>query len=172
MKQISTYLAFAALLSFTPFYSTVQAQDVTIGVVNTSRIIQESPQGQEVQQQLQKEFSDRGKQLRADQKKLEEMQETMEKDAAIMSQTEREEMQRRIRRLQRNLERNREAYQEDLQYQRNQELQNVRREVVKAIQTVAKQNGYDLVLSQGVIHASNQINITEQVIDYLKETSG
>lgn len=172
MKQIGKYLAIAAIGVFYSFHSLAQDQDVTIGVVNTSRIIQESPQGEQVQAQLQKEFSDRRQELLSDQKQLQGMQERMEKDAAIMSETEREELQRRIARLQRNLERDQKALQEDFQYQRNQALTDIRKEVVQAIQTVAKQNGYDLVLSQGVVHAGNRINITDQVIEYLREKDG
>lgn len=173
MKKIDQYFLSLVLLTFLSFSSPAQArEDVTIGVVNTSRILQQSPQGQKVREQLQKEFSDRKQKLLADQKELKEMQKRMEKDAAIMSGTERQELQRRISRLQRSLQRDQEAYQEDLQYQRQQELADVRAEIVEAIQTVAKQNGYDLVLSQGVIHASNQVNITDMVIEYLRQSAG
>lgn len=172
MKQIGKYHAIIAILTFNSFYLPVQAEEVTIGVVNTPRIIQQSPQGKELQAELQKEFSDRKQDLLSRQEKLQEMQEKMEKDSAIMSQTEGQELQRQIARLQRELKRDQAAFQEDLQYRRKQELSSVRQEIVEAIQSLAKQNGYDLVIDQGVAHASNQINITDQVIEYLKESAG
>lgn len=172
MKQISTYLAITAILAFSSFYFPAQAEDVTIGVVNPSRIIQQSPQGKAMREQLQKEFSERKQALLSRQEKLKGMQERMEKDAAIMSRTERQELQGRIARLQRDLKRDQEAYQEDLRFQRKRELAGIKEEVVQAIQTVAKKNGYDLVIGQGVLHASNQVNITDQVIEYLKDKAG
>lgn len=172
MLQISKYSAIISLLVFAAFCLPAQAEDVTIGVVNTPRVVQQSPQGKAMQQKLQKEFSDRKQELLSDQNKLKDMQDKMEKDAAIMSQAERQDMQRKIRRLQRNLKRDQQAYQEDLQYERKQELATIKKVIVEAIQTVARQNGYDLVMDQSVTFASNQVNITDEVIDYLRKNSG
>jgi len=125
-----------------------------------------------MQAELQKEFSEREQELLTAQEELQEMQERMERDAAIMSQTERQELQRGMAELQRDLKRKQEAFREDFQYRRNQELQSIRQKIVQAIQSVAKQNGYDLIIGQGVVHASNQVNITDEVIEYLRDTSG
>ena len=40
------------------------------------------------------------------------------------------------------------------------------------MQTVARQNNYDIVLSDGVIFASSKVNITDKVIEYLKANPG
>lgn len=173
MNQISKYFAITTILAFSSFCLPVQAQeDITIGVVNMARVLKESPQGQAVREQLQKEFSGRKQDLVAEQTKLNGMKKRMEKDAAVMSQSEGQKLQSRISRLQRDLQRDEETFKEDFQYQRNQELAKAQEEIVKAVQTIAKKNGYDLVLGRGVLHASNQVNITEQVIKYLKGSAG
>lgn len=172
MKRISHYLAIITVLTLNAFSFPVQAQEVTIGVVNTSRILQQSPQAEAMQAQLEEEFSDRRESLISNQKKLKGMMEKMERDSAIMSQAERQEMQSQIAQLQRDLKREQAAFREDFQYRRNQELSSIRDEIIQAVRTVAKQNGYDLVLGQGVVHASNQVNITDQVIEYLQESAG
>lgn len=172
MKSINKYFVITAILAFSSFCFPVQAEDITIGVVNTPRIVQQSPQGKKMREKLQEEFSGRKKDLLAEQDKLKKMQERMEKDSAIMSEAERQKLQRDMARLQRNLKRDQEAFQEDLQFQRRQQLADIQQVIVDAIQTVAKKNGYDLVMDQSVVYASNQVNITDQVIEYLKNKSG
>lgn len=151
---------------------TVQAEDYRIGAVNAVRILEQSPQAKRLRDQIEKEFSPRDRQLVEDQKKLKDMEDRMERDAAIMSEAERQELEREIINMRRELKRNQDQFREDLSYRRNEELSKIQKEIVQAIQTVAKQNNYDLVLSEGVIFASTKVDMTELVIDYLKKKNG
>lgn len=169
MKYISRYLVITGVLLFNPLFMTAQAEDYRIGAVNAVRILEQSPQAERLRAEIEREFSPRDRQLVDDQKKLKEMEDRMERDAAIMSEAERQELEREIINLRRELKRNQDQFREDLSYRRNEELSRIQKEIVQAIQTVAKQNNYDLVLSEGVIFASTRIDITDLVIEHLKK---
>lgn len=169
MKYISRYLVITGVLFFNPLFVTAQAEDYKIGAVNAVRILEQSPQAERLRAEIEKEFSPRDRQLVENQKKLKEMEDRMERDAAIMSEAERQELEREIINLRRELKRNQDQFREDLSYRRNEELSRIQKEIVQAIQTVAKQNNYDLVLSEGVIFASTRIDITDLVIEHLKK---
>jgi len=168
LKNIGRYLLVTAALLCNPLIATVQAEDYRIGAVNAVRILEQSPQAENLRAQIEKEFSPRDRQLVEDQKRLKEMEDRMERDAAIMSETERQQLEREIINLRRELKRDQDEFREDLSYRRNEELTKIQKEIVQAIQTVAQQNNYDLVLSEGVIFASTKVDITDKVIEYLR----
>ena len=47
----------------------------------------------------------------------------------------------------------------------------IQKQIIQSIQQVAKDNQYDLVLSEGVLYASPKIDMSELVIEYLKKDS-
>lgn len=172
MKPIDKYLAIIALLALGALYIPVQAEDLTIGVVNTSRIVKQSPQGREMLKELQQDFSGRKRKLVSEQNDLNKMQKKLKNSSAIMSQTEILNLQEKIRQTQHDLKRDQESFQEDLQYERKEKIENIKKVIFKAVRTVAKQDGYDLVMEHSVGYASNQVDITDKVIQYLKQKAG
>jgi outer membrane protein len=145
------------------------AQELKIGAVNAIRILEQSPQAESMRAQIEKEFSPRDRELVSSQRKLKEMEDRLGKDAAIMSENERRKLERDIITERRELKRTQDEFREDLTFRRNEEIANIQKEIIEAIQEVAKQNNYDLVLSEGVIFASPKSDITQLVIDHLKK---
>ncbi len=50
-----------------------------------------------------------------------------------------------------------------------EEFAKIQKRIVEAIQQVAKDNNYDVVLSKGIIYASSKVDISGLVIEYLKK---
>lgn len=172
MKKISTLLFVigicVAMLSGSAF-----AADYKIGAVNAVRILEQSPQAEIMRKEIEKEFSPRDQELVAMQKKLKDNEDRLSKDSAIMSDTERKKLERDIINQRRELKRSQDEFREDLTFRRNEEIAKIQKEIVEAIQVVAKENNFDLVLSDGVIFASPKVDITQLVIDHLsKKESG
>jgi outer membrane protein len=161
---IASTLLLANLL-VTPAY----AQEYKIGVVNAQRILEQSPQARKTEALLENEFSPRQKQLLAEQKALQDLEAKHAKDAAVMGETERKNLERDIVTKQRDLQRNNDVLREDFAFRRNEELAKIQTEIVNAIQVVAKDNKFDLVLSDGVIFASSAVDMTDLVIQYLSK---
>jgi len=145
------------------------AADIKIGVVNASRILQNSPQAEAAREKIQREFSPRDRELIEQQKKLKSMEDKLSKDGAIMSESERANLEREIVQLKRDIKRTQTEFREDLNFRRNEEFGEIQTTILKAVETVAKERGYDLVLGDGVIYGSDKVDISDQVIEYLKK---
>ena len=89
-----------------------------------------------------------------------------------MSEQERSKLERDIISEKRDLKRSQDEFREDLNFRRNEEFAKIQKRIVEAIQKVAKDNNYDVVLSEGVIYASSRVDISNLVIDYLKNENG
>lgn len=144
------------------------AADIKIGVVNATRILQNSPQAEAAREKIQREFSPRDRELIEQQKKLKSMEDRLSKDGAIMSESERSNLEREIVQLKRDIKRSQTEFREDLNFRRNEEFGEIQNTILKAVETVAKEQGYDLVLGDGVIYGSDKVDISSQVIEYLE----
>jgi outer membrane protein len=67
----------------------------------------------------------------------------------------------------RDAKRAQQEFSEDFNVRRNEELGKLQRRIVEAIRAIAKDQNYDLLLTDGVIYANDQIDITKQVQEKL-----
>jgi outer membrane protein len=140
-----------------------------IAFVNQAKLLQKAPQAESARSKLQKEFSKRDKSLVSLQKQIKSKAIKLQKDAAILSASELNKLKRKITLLRRDLERDKAAFKEDLSIRQNEELVKLQKSVLKSIQTIAKKEKYDLIISDGVIYASKQIDITDKILAELKK---
>lgn len=145
-----------------------QAQDFKVGFVNIGRLISESPQATTAMEELQVEFAPRQREVVAMQNQLQEQQEKIQRDLEVMGPEERRNAERDLRRDERELARNQQEFQEDINLRRNEALGKLQRELLREVQGYATEQGYDLIVSDGVLYASTSIDITEQVLAGLK----
>jgi len=157
------------ILLLTIPFQTVNAEDYKLGAVNAIRVLEKSPQADTARGIIEKEFAPRDAQLVAQQKEIKAMEDKVVKDGAIMSEDERSKLERDIINKKRDLKREQDEFREDFNFRRNEEFANIQRDIVAAIQQVAKDNNYDVVLSDGVIYASPKVDISDLVIEYLKK---
>lgn len=146
----------------------VMAEDLKIGVVNASRVLDQSPQKDRALARLEQEFSSRSQQLEEKSRQLRDKQEKLSRDAAILSDDERQKMEREITSDRRELQRLQDEYSEDLSIRRNEELRQLEEDIAEVIVELAESENYDVVLYQGVIFASDKTDITDQVLEMLK----
>lgn len=172
MKKNNLFLITLTLSLGTSVFTAAYADDYKIGAVNGVRLLEQSPQAERMRTQIEKEFAPRDRELVSVQKKLKASEDKLAKDAAIMSETERKKLERAIIGQRRELKRSQDEFREDLTFRRNEEIARIQKEIVEAIQIVARNNNYDVVLSEGVIYASQKVDITKLVIDYLKKKNG
>ncbi|MBL1142351.1 MAG: OmpH family outer membrane protein [Proteobacteria bacterium] len=145
------------------------AEELKIGAVQVLKILEQSPQYKAAGKSLDKEFEARSKTLIAEQKKIKSLEDKLGKDKAIMSETEISKMERDILNKRRDYKRSQDEFREDINFRRNEELSKIQKVIFEAIQKVAKENNYDVVLSEGVIYASSKADMTQLVIDSLNK---
>lgn len=137
--------------------------DLKIGFVNIPLVLEKAPQAEKAKKRLEQKFSPRDKQLVAQQKEIQTLEEKMTRDAAVMGENERADLERDILSKKRDAKRSQQEFSEDFNASRNEELGKLQRRIVEAIRAIAKDQNFDLLLTDGVIYASEQIDITNQV---------
>ena len=150
------------------FAMPASAQELKIGVVNTPALMQGSPHFKAAMEALQEEFAPRRREMLAKQKEYEELATKVQKDVAVMGETERRNAEKNLRDLQREVTRLQSEFQEDSNLRQNQEMSDLQVTILKEIQDFAAQEGYDLIVSDGVLYASTAVNITEDVLRALE----
>jgi len=146
----------------------VSAKELKVGVVDIARVLEASPQAEIARKKLQDEFTPREKALISEQEKIRNLEEQLVRDGAIMSESERNRIERKVLSSKRDAKRNQDEFREDLNFKRSEILDNLQRKLVATIQQYAKDEGFDILLAEGVIYASDSINITEDVLAKLK----
>jgi len=84
-----------------------------------------------------------------------------------MKDADRRAKEYEISNLKRELRRSTQEFREDYNLRRNEELAALQKIVRKAIVEIARQENYDLIVHEGVIHASPKADITEKVLKKL-----
>jgi outer membrane protein len=141
------------------------AQETKIGVVSLQAIVERAPQTKSVMDALREEFAPREREIVAKQKEIEDLQAKVQKDLAVMGETERRNAEKNLRDLSRDFERMRTEYQEDSNLRQNEEFGVLQRSVLKEVQDYAEAQGFDLIVGDGVLYVSSTVNITEDVLN-------
>lgn len=144
------------------------AQELKIGVVNVPVLMDRAPQTRAAMDALQEEFAPRQREFAAKAKQLEDLTAKFQKDASVMGESERREMEKQVRDLQREVARMQNEFQEDLNLRQNEELGNLQRTLLVEVNEYAQKEGYDLIVGDGVLFASSAVNITQQVLQALE----
>lgn len=145
----------------------VSFADLKIGFVNIPAVLEKAPQAEKAKKRLEQEFSPRDKQLVSQQKEIQNLEEKLSRDAAVMSDTERSNIEKDLISRKRDAVRAQQEFREDFNARRNDELGKIQRRIVEAVRGIAKDQNFDLLLTDGVIYASEQIDVTAQVQEKL-----
>jgi outer membrane protein len=150
----------------------IASAELKIGVVNAIKILEGAPQAEAARKQLEKEFASRDRDLVARQKSIKEMEDRLSREGATMSEADARKLERDIVSKRRDLKRDQDEFREDVNLRRNEEFGKIQKEIVQSIQDVAKSQGYDLILGEGVIYANEKTDITNAVLDRLRKGGG
>lgn len=137
--------------------------DLKIGFVNIPAVLEKAPQAEKAKKRLELEFSSRDRQLVSQQKDIQSKEERLTRDAGVMSDSERSRMEKDLLSQKRDAKRKQQEFSEDFNARRNEELGKLQRRIVEAIRSIAKEQNFDLLLTDGVIYASDKIDVTTQV---------
>ncbi len=160
-------LAFAAVLGACAAVSApVYAQATKIGFVSTERILRDSKPAKAAQAKIESEFKKRDDELQNLSNRLRNEAQKFDKDAPVLSESERIKRQRQLADLDSDLQRKRREFQEDFNRRRNEEFSSIVEKADAAIKKIAEQQGYDLII-QDAVTVSPRVDITDQVMKAL-----
>ena len=144
------------------------AQETKIGYVSTERILRESEPAKAAEARMENDFSQRRKDLQDFAAKIKSMAEKLDKDSAVLSETDRVKRQRELADMDQDFQRKQRAYREDLSQRQNEEIAKLNERTTKIIKQIAEAEKYDAILQDGV-YFSPRIDITEKVMKALNK---
>jgi len=131
------------------------------------KILQEAPQTIEINKKLEKEFNVRSDKIKSDIKVLNDKQSAFNKESVTMKDSEKESKMKSIDQLRIDIQRKDRELKEDFNIRKNEELASLQEQINKAVTSVAKAEGFDLVVYNGVAYASEKIDITDKILKSL-----
>lgn len=162
MKRTFRYLA-PMLLTL---LATPALAEFKLGFVHGQRVVNESPQAKRAKQKLEKEFAPRDQELQQLSKRLQTMQENLEKNGMTMADSERRTKEREFNELNRDFQRKQREFREDLNLRQNEEMAAIFERANKIIKQIAETEKFDLIVQEAV-YFSPRIDITDKVIKAL-----
>ena len=148
----------------------VMAQDpvLKIGFVNTARVLKEAPQARAVEERLKAEFGPREEQIKEKRNEILELEELLKSDSKS-NPTSRRKLEREIRLKVSQLKFLEQEFREDQNLRRNEEIRKLQQVISNVLKMQGDSGEFDLILTEGVSYVSDQIDITTQTIEMLKQ---
>jgi outer membrane protein len=164
IKSVLWGTAAALLAATSPAWA-----ELKIGVIDYGRLMQEAPQAKQVLAKLHAEFDSRGRALATEQTQLKQREDKYQRDSATMTDDQRAREEETLRTAERDWQRKSGEYQDDVTARKNEELSRLQRQLADEVKRYAKAENYDLVLAEGVIYATNAIDITPAILTALQQ---
>ena len=166
-KKIATLLV--ALMASLPVSYASASETLKIGYVNTQRIFRDAPTAVKAAKKIESEFSKRDQDLQRLAKQVQALQESLEKNAVTMAETERRSKEKDLNELSREFQRKQREFREDLNLRQNEENAAIIEKANKAIKQLAESEKYDLIV-QDVVWVSPRLDITDKVVKALSDS--
>ncbi len=144
-----------------------QPAATAIVYVDMQRLIDSAPQVVQGRARLAQEFAAADAKLKQDQQRLD----TLESGAGGTASAPSEEALVEAQALRRSIERSRARLNDELATRVQQETDNAWPLIEEAVADYAREQGFDLVLPGPVLYASGRIDITDRVLDRLRQTA-
>ena len=160
---------FLAVILILIFNVSIVTAEVKIGFVEIQKILKNAPQTVSANKKLEKEFTKRTAKLKKAVKVIQGKETAFRKDSMTMSDKDRAKKQKEIQSLKIEAQRTERELREDVDIRRREEIAKVQKQVNRAVEKVAKEQSYDLVLYQGVAYAGKSVDITNTIIKALGE---
>ncbi|ADJ63686.1 MULTISPECIES: OmpH family outer membrane protein [Herbaspirillum] len=161
--SLQTVVMAACLFSLAPAHAQESSK---IAFVSTERIFREAAPAKAAQSKLEAEFAKRDRDLQDMAARLKTQSDKLDKDAAVLSDSDRAKRQRDLSDLDKEFQRKQREFREDLNQRRNEELAVVLERTNKVIRQIAEAEKYDIVFQEAV-YASKRIDITDKVLKEL-----
>lgn len=151
--------------------ASAQGSEYKIGFVNTARVLKEAPQARKVEERLKAIFEPREAQLKGERQEILALEDQLKMDSELSSNARRK-LEREIRLKVSQLKFLEQEFREDQNLRRNEEIRNLQKVISNVLKKQGDDGKFDLILTEGVSYVSDQIDITAETIEMLKQLSG
>ena len=166
-SSISISLKLFLLLQLVIMSPNLVAQ-TKLGYVKVDEVIRKANIAKQAEDRLKKEFAPRDNELKKMGVKLKNLAGKFDKEQSVMTNPEKQKVQREISNLEKEIQRKQRQAREDLTQRKNEELAAVVEKARAVIKKIAVEEKFDLILENSV-YASPNIDITQKVIKALND---
>jgi outer membrane protein len=142
--------------------------ETKIGVLDFGRLLEESPQGKVLLESLGSEAAAKRRDLQGAATSLQTKRDKLAKDRATMSPDQITRAERELRDGERDLARRQAEAQDQLNDRRNEEMGKLQRDLITEVRAFAKAQNYDVVITEGVIYATQAMDMTPALLQSLQ----
>jgi outer membrane protein len=142
------------------------AQQLRVGYVDMKQVLDNAPQVLAGREKLDLEFRPRNETIEFQERQVQEMDDRLQ--MGDLAEDARIRLDRELREMRRNVNRQKEDLRDELSFRRTEEVQKLEDQINLAVQEIARDNGYDLILSSPVIYADPSLDITQLILDQLR----
>lgn len=161
MKRFLLILLMLSLL----VASSATAQQLRVGYVDMKQVLDNAPQVLAGREKLDLEFRPRNETIEFQARQVQTMDDRLQ--MGDLSEDARVRLDRELREMRRNVNRQKEDLRDELSFRRTEEVQKLEDQINQAVQQIARDNGYDLILSSPVVYADASLDITQLILDQL-----
>ncbi len=162
MKRILPILLLLLMVVAMP----ATAQQLRVGYVDMKRVLDSAPQVLAGRDQLDLEFRPRNEAIEFQERQVQTMDDRLQ--LGDIAEDARIRLERDLREMRRNVNRQKEDLRDELSFRRTEEVQKLEDQINQAVQVIANNNGYDLILSSPVVYADPSLDITQLILDQLR----
>ena len=165
-QSILAILAISVLTVTSPFASA----EVKIAVVDVQNAILQSEEAKRLLTQIQEEFKGEEDEIRKVQSEAAALLERMNKDADVMSDSEKRRLQQQIESMNNDFVYLRQKLQRQIEERQTELFTGIDSKVQKAIEELVLSEDYDMILPRGaVLYVTDLYNITRKVTEKLNQ---
>jgi len=162
MKRLLAILLMLFMIVATP----ATAQQLRVGYVDMKQVLDNAPQVLAGREKLDLEFRPRNETIEFQERQVQAMDDRLQ--IGDLTGDARVRLERDLREMQRNVNRQREDLRDELSFRRTEEVQKLEDQINLAVEVIAHNNGYDLILSSPVVYADPSLDITQLILDQLR----
>ena len=144
----------------------VHAQQIRVGYVDMKEVLDNAPQVIAGRETLDQEFRPRNNVIEAEEARAQDLEQRLQQ--GDLTEDARARLEREVREIRRNINRQREDLRDELSFRRTEEVQRLEDQINLAVQEIARNNGYDLIISSPVVYADPALDITDLILQQLK----
>jgi outer membrane protein len=154
------------LVLFTVVAVPAAAQQLRVGYVDMKQVLDNAPQVLAGREKLDLEFRPRNETIEFQERQVQAMDDRLQ--MGDLTEDARTRLDRELRELRRNVNRQKEDLRDELSFRRTEEVQKLEDQINQAVGEIARNNGYDLILSSPVVYADTSLDITQLILDQLR----
>jgi outer membrane protein len=146
-----------------------QGTGLKIGVVDVMSLIEKSSQGEQARKTMEREFKPRETKLNSEKEEITKLRDRLAKEAEVMSEDEQKKQSKELVKRIEEVRGVEEKLRRDFTEARNEEMMKLQKSISEAIQSLAREERFDLILSsEGVAFAAEATNVTAKVASKLE----